>query len=832
MLERWALAQDGEGQVVLLSGEPGIGKSRVLSAIRERLEAQGAQSLRFQCSPYYINSAYWPIIDNFERALKFARDEQPESKLDKLEALMVKEYGRPISDVRFIASILSIPYEDRYGAIAMTPEKHKDETLRTLADIMEGAAGRAPTVMLFEDLHWADPTTLEALDRLIDRTRTIALLIVLTHRPEFQSRWSQHGHVTSLNLSKLTRTQSAAMVSKLASSKSLPGDLLQQILNKTDGVPLYVEELTKSILESGELKEVGDHYDYASTTHHITVPNTLRDSLMARLDRYAPVKEIAQIGAAIGREFSYELIAAVVPMNEAQLADALVQLTESGLAFRKGTPPEAAYTFKHALVQDAAYDSLLKSRRQELHSKIAQAIEERFPQIKETEPELLAHHFTEAQCFEHAVPCWQRAGELAQKSVALQEAIRYYERGLSCVKALPPSVARDGYEFDLRAGLGTTWVGLQGWANPHTSEHLEAAWRLGGSLDRGDYTLRTLWGLWATRLTGGLPRESLTWTERTLALAEQRDDRRLFFVGHLTAATTHYFLGQFTHSIVHSDNILNRYDPMRDQGFAEFLNHDPKTVALAYKSASQWHLGYVDQAAATAEMTFIHSRSLAHPFDLCFALHFCGMQVFAYRRESERLRSLLGEFEQVSADQHLLFFQHVLVPVCHAIEQSISSGPQQIADAYAKIMPGYIAVGMLAEVPRFKAEQAMAIARLRNIVSAFQLIDEALEQIERPGSGERKALAEVLRTKGLILQMSGDERGAAEAFEQSLSLAREQAAKSWELRTSTSLAKLWQSQGKRKEALDLLKPVYDWFTEGFDTKDLKEARALLDSLQE
>jgi class 3 adenylate cyclase len=470
LLDRWALARDGEGQVVLLSGEPGIGKSRILTALRERLDAQGAQALRFQCSPYYMNSAFWPSIDNFERALKFGRDEAPESKLDKLEALIVTHYRRPLTDVRFVASMLSIPCEERYGAHTMTPQKHKDETLRSLADLAEAAARKQPSIMLYEDVHWADPTSLEALDLLIDRVRSFPLLIVLTHRPEFHSRWGVHGHVTGLNLSKLMRGQSSTMISKLAGSKALPAELVQQILAKTDGVPLFVEELTKSILESDQLKEAADRYEYVGTAHSITVPATLRDSLMARLDRYMPVKEIAQIGAAIGREFSYELVAAVAPRAKGELEDALERLTASGLAFRRGTPPEATYTFKHALVQDAAYDSLLKSRRQELHRKIARVIEEHFPNIKTTEPEVLAHHLTAAHLAEAAAPLWRAAGELSMRRMALTEAVSHLTRGLEAISTLPPSSERDASELELRTLLGGALIATRGFASPEVEQ--------------------------------------------------------------------------------------------------------------------------------------------------------------------------------------------------------------------------------------------------------------------------------------------------------------------------------------------------------------------------
>ena len=829
LLRRWSQAKDGEGQVVLLSGEPGIGKSRTLSSLRERLEAGGVQALRFQCSPYYVNSAFWPIIDNFERALRFTRDETTDAKLDKLETLVVTHYSRPLTDVRFVASILSIPCEQRYGALPMTPQKQKDETLRTLVDISEAAARQQPSVMLFEDAHWADPTTLEVLDLLIDRVRRVPLLVVLTHRPEFQSRWSGQGHVGALNLSKLTRGQSAAMVSALAGGKALPDALLEQILARTDGVPLFVEELTKSVLESGELKDAGDHYDYAGSARAVTIPATLRDSLMARLDRFTPVREIAQIGAAIGREFSYELIAAVAPMPQAQLDDALAQLTASGLAFRRGTPPDAVYSFKHALVQDAAYDSLLKSRRQELHAKIARVIEASFPDIKTTEPEVLAHHLTEAGLIEAAIPLWQAAGELALQRMALTEAISHLNRGLGLISTLPPSSQRDASELGLRTRLGTAWQALKGWAIPEVWTSLHPALALAKSLERHEALAPIFWGLTNHIFTLGRVAETLPRVEEMLDIAKTTGDADLLMAGHQFACVCHFYAGEFTRSMEHLDKVLDRYDDEKHRHLVDLLNMDPKTQTGCWGSVCIWILGYPDRAMRLNDEKDAHARRLGHPFDLGFALT-NGVHTFDHRCELGDLLKRAEEIERLGRDNSLPVMWAIMAPMCRGQALIQRGKPAEGIAPLKAAIEFWEAAGGKLHLPITKTFLAEGMALTGDLDSALQLIDEQIAQVERPGWEERIYYAEILRLKGWMLSLKGDLEGAERNYLASLDWARRQQAKMWELRTSTSLARLWQSRGKRHEAYGLLAPVHGWFTEGFDTRDLQEANALLDEL--
>ncbi len=827
LMERWQLAQEGEGQVVLLAGEPGIGKSRILSALRERLEGQGAQTLRFQCSPYYVNSAFWPSIDNLERALKFGRDESPESKLDKVEAFMVRRYGRPLADVRFIASMLSIACEERYGPVAMTPQKHKDETLRTLVDLTEAAARKQPSVMLFEDLHWADPTTQEVLDLLIDRVRGFPLLIVLTHRPEFQSRWAQHGHVIGLNLSKLTRAQSSAMVSRLTGGKALPSGLLADILIRTDGVPLFVEELTRTILESGEINEAGDHYDYAGS-RSITIPATLRDSLMARLDRFMPVKEIAQIGAAIGREFSYELIQAVAPKSKGELDSALQQLTDSGLAFRRGTAPDALFTFKHALVQDAAYDSLLKSRRQELHGKIARVMEERFAEEAEARPAFVAHHFTEAGLLEQATRYWTHAGQLALQRSANVEAINHFSRGLDLLRLQPDSKANSRKELALWLGLGPAYLATRGFSTPEVGNAALRARELCEQLGEAEGAALATVGKFAFHFVRAELQLAHVEVDAGLESAKKMQDTELVALMNMLNGDLCYWEGKFGMAREYLKQALIPWDLEKAKPLADRTGVDAHCISLAYTGLNEFAMGYPERSQAAIEESLRDAEKLGNAQTRGHCLGLAGW-LAVYKRDLGEARQFAARTIGYCREQRLMFWE----ASGYLVEGWVMIQDGQVAEGISRVQQGIDirrGAGAALVHSSFHAVIAECHERAGEFDAGIALIAEGLAHVER--SGERFAEGELLRVQGeLLLSKYSRENSALDAFRKAIKVARDQDAKLFELRASNSLARLWKSQGKRKEAYDVLAPVYDWFTEGFDTKDLKEAKAILEELR-
>jgi tetratricopeptide (TPR) repeat protein len=423
---------------------------------------------------------------------------------------------------------------------------------------------------------------------------------------------------------------------------------------------------------------------------------------MARLDRFMPVKEIAQIGAAIGRAFSYELIAAVAPMSQIQLEDALAQLTESGLAFRRGTPPDAIYTFKHALVQDAAYDSLLKRSRQTLHGKIARVLEERFPNVMVNEPEVLAHHLTAAGLAENAIPLWQAGGDLALKRMALAEAISHLNQGLELISILPQSSQRDASELELRTRLGTAWVALKSWATPEVWASLHPALSLAKSLQRNDASVPILWGLWANVLTQGRIAEAWQWANEMLGIGEATGDVDLLITGHASACDCHFFLGEFGKAVEHADRVLDLYNPETHHYLADILNHDPKSLAGVFGSYSTWILGYPDQALRWNDEKEAHARRRGHPFDLGFALT-TGAHELDHRNEYEELRKRAEECERLGRENSLPFLSTTLAPVAYGLALILKSKP---AEGIAPLKAGlafWEAAGGKSRAPFMKA---------------------------------------------------------------------------------------------------------------------------------
>jgi class 3 adenylate cyclase/tetratricopeptide (TPR) repeat protein len=830
LLERWQSVCNREGgQTVLLSGEPGLGKSHIASALLERLATNGVKSLRFQCSPFHINSAFYPVISNFERTLDFGRDEAPDSRLDKLEALLVGGYRLPLDDVRIIAAMLSLPHEHRYGPFTMTPRLAKEETIRVLVNIVRAAARTEPCLLLFEDVHWADPTTLETLSLLIDRLDSIPILVVLTHRPEFEPPWSRCVRVTTLNLARLAPAQSRQLVSNLTGGKALPAELVEQIIAKTDGVPLFVEELTKTILESGDLVEQGDRYLYAGASVAISIPETLRDSLMARLDRVTAVKRIAQVGSVIGREFGYELIAEIAMMSEAALADVLSRLVASELASCRGAIPRAVYTFKHALVQDTAYDSLLKSQRMTLHGKIAQALEKRWPESRDTVPELLANHYTVAGLFEAAVPYWRRAGELAMQRFALPEAITHLNNGMMLIEKMPPGPQRDLMELELRTVLGPAVVAQHGWGQSEVGRILEPAWSLTESLDHRPSYAPVLHSLWVHYLCVDRLALSLQSAEKLLAAGAATRDDSLVLVGYRAAVGSHYWLGDFTAARRNGDALHALYDSERHWHIAQLTNTDPVTGDGIYRGQYLWMLGYPDQARVASDAKDEHARRRNHPFDLAFALTL-GAQVFDYLHEPEELLRRTEEAERVCRAHGVALLGEIMAEISLGIVSLRAGRAADSVIQLEKAIGQLEATGHRVWVRYLRGLQGEGLALTGDFEGARALIDESILATE---SGEERVhYAELLRLRGWVLMLQGRSGEAEAGFRAAIGVARSQKAKSWELRSTTNLARLLAERGDRAAAREMLSGIYGWFTEGFDTKDLKEAKALLDALQD
>jgi class 3 adenylate cyclase/tetratricopeptide (TPR) repeat protein len=830
LLRAWRQAREGEGRVVLISGEPGIGKSRLTQVLREQIAGEPHLTLRYQCSPYHLNSPLYPVTEQIEAVAGFTREDTPEQKLDKLEAVLVGSQEQRAESAPLLAALLSLPTE-RYPPLKLSPQKQKEKTLEALADQVEAVARLQPVLMVFEDAHWIDPTSQEALDALVPRLQALSVLLVITYRPEYTPRWADQAHVTILGLSRLVRRQGVELVAKVAEGRALPAEVLEQIVAHTDGVPLFVEELTKSVLESGLLREVGDQYTLRSPLPALAIPTSLRDSLLARLDRLAPVKYILQIGACIGREFSYELLARIAALPDAQLEEALRKLTEAGLVYRRGTPPDATYTFKHALVQDAAYESLLKSKRQQLHAQLAQLLEADFTDRVVNEPELVAHHYTQSGNLAVAIPWWCKAGELAVRRVALQEAVGHFQKGLALIELLPASPERDALELLIREPLNAAWTGLRGWAAAEVTVNAAAILELSKRRGKSQTLAVGLWAIWVNTITQGRVADSLEWANRLLAEGEEAGDIDLQIFGHGAAMISHFYLGQLLEAQEHGNRVLALYNPQHAGRWMQVTASDFRTLVGIWSCQWTWMLGYPDQAVQLSDEKDAHALRLGHAFNLAFALTL-GAYAFDYRCEPERLLERIAEADRLEREHSVPFMNQVMVPQVEGLARLRSGQLPEAISSLRRGIDNWNKSGGHSRVPYLKSALAEALALKGDLDAALEMIDACLEQIERPGWQERSHLAEVLRLKAWMLMQASRGKEADALLHASIDWARQQQAKSWELRSSTTLAELLLERGQRDAARAVLAPIYHWFTEGLNTHDLKAARKLLDTLRQ
>jgi predicted ATPase len=676
-------------------------------------------------------------------------------------------------------------------------------------------------------VHWIDPTSLELLDLTVDRVPSLPVLLIITFRPEFTPPWVGRPQVTLLSLSRLSWRQRTEMLSRLTGGKALPREVADQIVDRTDGVPLFIEELTKTVVESGELADVGDRYTLTRSLSPLAIPATLHASLLARLDRLAPVREVAQIGAALGRQFSHELISAVAAMPQKQLDDALTQLVSAELVFRRGTPPDAEYTFKHALVQDAAYSTLLRGRRQQLHARIAEALERQFFDIVATEPALLAQHCTEAALSDKAVGYRLVAGQQALARSAMTEAVAQLTKGLEVLANLPESTARQQHELDLRLALGPALIATQGWAAATTGETYARAGELCELLGQGQHLGAVLFGQYVHRNLRGEYRLAHETAAAVLRIGEARHDPLLISHGHHLLGFNYSCLGEFTLARAELEQTLVAVsDPSLRRSATAMTDGDQLVVTLIHLAQPLARLGYFDQARARQDAAIVEARKLAHAFTLAaFAL---GNSVFIDLKEaSETMIVRAEELLALTTEHGFAFWKAVGVLYrgrCLTVMGRETEGIAQMTEGLA----AYRSTGTVAWLPYWLIQLAEAYGKAQRPSEGLEHLTEAIRIIE--STEGREFEAELNRVRGELLLDVGDQAAAEEGFSTALAVAQRQSAKLYELRAATSLARLWRDQGKRTEARDLLAPIYGWFTEGFDTPDLKEAKALLEEL--
>ena len=827
LFELWDRAKRGEGQVGLICGEPGIGKSHLCEFFLEHIEDPHA-TLRYQCSPCHLHNAFYPLIRQLEHAVGFEQTDSPAAKLQKLEAALSQAVTVTQEDISLYAALLSVAPPALEPLPRLTPHRQKDLTIAALSRHLLGLANKGPLIVKLADTHWIDSSSLELVNRIIPLIKAAPVLFLITFRPEFIPQWLGEPHVTLLRLERMGREHSLAVISQVTDNKKLPRQVEEQIIEKADGVPLFIEELTKAVLESELVHNVGD-WNIAADSH-LAIPATLLDSLTARLDRLGPAKEIAQIAAVIGREFSLPLLTAVAPPSAASLQAALARLVAAELISVSGELPDVTYTFKHALVRDAAYATLSRRKRQRLHSRIVDALESAFPFTVETEPQLLAHHLAVAGFTDRAVEYLGKAGRRSIERSANADAIKYLTRALELLQSRPDIPQSKCARFSLEVMLAQAMTATYGYAATSLRETLLRAKALINDSTDLAQKFCVLYGIWASYYVAGETAKQRDAAVEFLAEAEHTNDAASLCIAHRLVGTTYLTMGEFAAGLRHLKQARTLHNEEHHPAYRHQWGQDIWAAALCYLSSVLWHLGYVDQAAEAATEAMKFAEKLSHPHTLIYTIcHVRGlMDLFRRHDEGRQLYAgLVVSICNESGFSHWANFGRILDGWAAIRAGEVDRGIEVLREGIG----GWQKAGARLWLPMFLVLEADTYARSGRDEAALQTIERALDLCEE--TGERWAVAEVLRTKAAILQSTG--RATDQEIEaillKSLEIARHQQALSWQLRTSCDLARLWQRQGRNKKALKFLQSVYDQFTEGFDTADLQDARTLLHNLR-
>jgi class 3 adenylate cyclase/predicted ATPase len=823
LLRRWTRAKAGDGQLILVSGEAGIGKSRIVATLTERVAADAHIGLRYFCSPYHQDSALFPFVDQLGRAAGFVREDSPPVKLQKLEALMVRAASAD-EDVAILADLLSLPSER--PPRDLSPKCKKERTLEALTRQLEGLARQQPVLIIFEDAHWIDPTSRELLDLTVERIRSLPVLLVVTFRPEFQPPWIGQPRVSMLALNRLDRRDRTALVMQITAGKTLPDEVVEQIADRTDGVPLFVEELTKSVLESGSLRKEADRYVLDGAFPPLAIPTTLHDSLMARLDRLDSVRNLAQIGAAIGREFSYTLLRAVARLPDDELDAGLARLVASELVFQRGALPDAIYAFKHVLVQDAAYGSLLRGSRQQLHARIAEALETHSPELTDSQPELFALHYAEAGIVEKSIHYWGNAGRRSAARSAMAEAVSQLQKGLEQLALLPDSAERQRQELGFWSALGAALIVVKGNIVPETGHACTRARELWEQLGSPSEFLHIPYAQARYHALRGELDFARRLGEDLLSLSRERNDSAGMVLGHMASGRDLMLVGSFESSRLHLEKVRALYDPFAHRSLGHEVGIHPHINAEAYLGIVLFCLGFPDRASAKSSEAIAEARDLAHSPSLALSLG-VGTIMLSLAGDKEAVEERAGQLVAVATEQgfpiwrgHGTMHQGWIKVENGQVTEGISllrkGSDARRADGERMWLPHYLAL----------LARACEVAAQKD--EALHLLDETVQLVEK--TGVRWLAAELNRHRGEMLVRQGQFEAAEQAYLGALAIAAEQGARLWQLRAAISLARLRRDQGRSCDARALLAPVYGWFTEGFNTPDLRSAKLLLAEL--